>query len=185
MPAEEQAPWRAFGDELGVLFQIVDDMLDGDGYVGAHGADGARHWPTRRRSVPTRGSAEVQADTSCWPASSTPRGPHVLAAYPLPGEEARSTSCSSSAGSPRSRAQAQALVLAGRVPGHARRASRSTRTASSASSAPPRYVSRGGEKLANALDALAVDAGGARLPRRRRLDRRLHGLSAPARRERA
>ena len=38
----EQAPWRAFGDELGLLFQIVDDILDGDGYVLSHGADGAR-----------------------------------------------------------------------------------------------------------------------------------------------
>src|ERR1700755_115888 len=25
----EQAPWRVFGDELGLLFQIVDDILDG------------------------------------------------------------------------------------------------------------------------------------------------------------
>jgi geranylgeranyl diphosphate synthase, type II len=38
----EQSPWRGFGDELGLLFQIVDDILDGDGYVLEHGADGAR-----------------------------------------------------------------------------------------------------------------------------------------------
>ena len=37
-----QAPWRAFGEELGVLFQIVDDVLDGDGYATALGEDGAR-----------------------------------------------------------------------------------------------------------------------------------------------
>jgi geranylgeranyl pyrophosphate synthase len=37
-----QRPWRAFGDELGLLFQIVDDILDGDGYVVTHGEDGAR-----------------------------------------------------------------------------------------------------------------------------------------------
>ncbi len=42
MPEREQAPWRAFGDELGLLFQIVDDVLDGDGYVLEHGAEGAR-----------------------------------------------------------------------------------------------------------------------------------------------
>src|SRR5262245_15548714 len=42
VPEAEQAPWRAFGDELGLLFQIVDDILDGDGYVVTHGADGAR-----------------------------------------------------------------------------------------------------------------------------------------------
>src|ERR687887_725415 len=42
MPERDQASWRAFGDELGLLFQIVDDILDGDGYVLSHGAEGAR-----------------------------------------------------------------------------------------------------------------------------------------------
>src|SRR3954462_9551749 len=42
VPVTEQAPWRAFGDELGLLFQIVDDILDGDGYVLVHGEAGAR-----------------------------------------------------------------------------------------------------------------------------------------------
>jgi geranylgeranyl diphosphate synthase, type II len=42
VPAAEQASWRDFGDELGLLFQIVDDILDGDGYVVTHGVDGAR-----------------------------------------------------------------------------------------------------------------------------------------------
>ncbi|MBM2822701.1 MAG: polyprenyl synthetase family protein [Thermoleophilia bacterium] len=27
----DQAPWRAFGEDVGLLFQIVDDILDGDG----------------------------------------------------------------------------------------------------------------------------------------------------------
>ncbi|HEX2303890.1 MAG TPA: polyprenyl synthetase family protein [Gaiella sp.] len=38
----EQAPWRAFGEELGLLFQAVDDVIDGDGYAAQLGADGAR-----------------------------------------------------------------------------------------------------------------------------------------------
>ena len=42
IPERAQGPWRAFGDELGLLFQIVDDILDGDGYVVTHGEDGAR-----------------------------------------------------------------------------------------------------------------------------------------------
>jgi geranylgeranyl diphosphate synthase type II len=42
VPADEQAPWRAFGEELGVLFQAVDDVIDGDGYAAALGAVGAR-----------------------------------------------------------------------------------------------------------------------------------------------
>ncbi len=42
VPAAEQPAWRAFGDELGLLFQIVDDLLDGDGYAEVHGIDEAR-----------------------------------------------------------------------------------------------------------------------------------------------
>ena len=42
VPEVEQVPWRDFADELGLLFQIVDDILDGDGYVVTHGVDGAR-----------------------------------------------------------------------------------------------------------------------------------------------
>ena len=38
----DQSAWRAFGDELGLLFQIVDDILDADGYAVTHGIDGAR-----------------------------------------------------------------------------------------------------------------------------------------------
>ena len=33
VPEAEQAPWRAFAAEFGLLFQVVDDMLDGDGLV--------------------------------------------------------------------------------------------------------------------------------------------------------
>jgi geranylgeranyl diphosphate synthase type II len=33
LPAAEHPPWRAFAGELGLLFQVVDDILDGDGYV--------------------------------------------------------------------------------------------------------------------------------------------------------
>ena len=42
LPAAEHAPWRAFAAELGLLFQIVDDILDGDGYVAEVGAAEAR-----------------------------------------------------------------------------------------------------------------------------------------------
>ena len=48
--------------------------------------------------------------------------------------------------------------------------------------AAPAFVSRGGIKLANALDALGLDVGGALRARRRRLDGRLHRLPAAARR---
>src|SRR5947208_9525511 len=42
VPERDQAPWPAFRDELGVQFPVVDDILDEDGYVLTHGADGAR-----------------------------------------------------------------------------------------------------------------------------------------------
>ncbi len=42
VPGGEQSPWRAFASELGTLFQVVDDVLDGDGYALSLGDEGAR-----------------------------------------------------------------------------------------------------------------------------------------------
>lgn len=42
VPVAAQRPWRAFGDELGILFQVVDDVLDEDGYVRTLGLEEAR-----------------------------------------------------------------------------------------------------------------------------------------------
>ena len=42
VPADGQAAWRAFGEELGLLFQAVDDVIDGDGYAIELGEGGAR-----------------------------------------------------------------------------------------------------------------------------------------------
>ncbi|HET7137843.1 MAG TPA: TlyA family RNA methyltransferase [Gaiellaceae bacterium] len=59
-----------------------------------------------------------------------------------------------------SRAQAQALVMAGRVPGHAKPGEQVDEGASLEVTDPPPYVSRAGHKLANALDALGIDVSG-------------------------
>jgi 23S rRNA (cytidine1920-2'-O)/16S rRNA (cytidine1409-2'-O)-methyltransferase len=59
-----------------------------------------------------------------------------------------------------SRAQAQALVLAGRVPGYAKAGQQVDESAELEVTAPARFVSRGGEKLAHALDVLGVDPAG-------------------------
>ena len=64
VPEREQPPWRAFGDELGLLFQIVDDILDGDGYVVTHGADGARVLADQAAARARARLAAVPADTS-------------------------------------------------------------------------------------------------------------------------
>ena len=59
-----------------------------------------------------------------------------------------------------SRAQAQALVIAGLVPGFDKPGTQVEESTLLAVERPPRFVSRGGEKLAHALDALAVDPRG-------------------------
>jgi 23S rRNA (cytidine1920-2'-O)/16S rRNA (cytidine1409-2'-O)-methyltransferase len=59
-----------------------------------------------------------------------------------------------------SRAQAQALVLAGRVPGYDKPGTQVDDATELEVERPPPYVSRGGEKLAHALDALGVDPSG-------------------------
>ena len=59
-----------------------------------------------------------------------------------------------------SRAQAQALVMAGRVPGHSKPGEQVDESAPLEVEAPPPYVSRAGHKLANALDAFGVDVAG-------------------------
>jgi 23S rRNA (cytidine1920-2'-O)/16S rRNA (cytidine1409-2'-O)-methyltransferase len=59
-----------------------------------------------------------------------------------------------------SRAQAQALVLAGRVRGYDKPGVQVDDGAELDVERPPRYVSRGGEKLAHALDAFGVDPSG-------------------------
>jgi 23S rRNA (cytidine1920-2'-O)/16S rRNA (cytidine1409-2'-O)-methyltransferase len=59
-----------------------------------------------------------------------------------------------------SRSQAQAMVLAGLVPGFAKPGQQVTDDVALEVRQPPRFVSRGGEKLAHALDALAVDPAG-------------------------
>jgi 23S rRNA (cytidine1920-2'-O)/16S rRNA (cytidine1409-2'-O)-methyltransferase len=59
-----------------------------------------------------------------------------------------------------SRTQAQALVMAGLVPGYDKPGTQVEEDAALDVERPPPYVSRGGEKLAHALDVLGVDPSG-------------------------
>jgi 23S rRNA (cytidine1920-2'-O)/16S rRNA (cytidine1409-2'-O)-methyltransferase len=59
-----------------------------------------------------------------------------------------------------SRAQAQALVMAGLVPGHTKAGEQVDEAAALEVEQPPPYVSRAGHKLAHALDAFGVDPAG-------------------------
>jgi geranylgeranyl diphosphate synthase type II len=80
---DERAPWRAFGDELGVLFQIVDDILDATGtaeelgktpgkdeaagkvtYVSLHGIERARELADEARARVNDRLGSLPADTT-------------------------------------------------------------------------------------------------------------------------
>jgi geranylgeranyl diphosphate synthase type II len=83
LPEAERAPWRGFGDELGVLFQIVDDILDATGtveelgktpgkdeaagkvtYVSLHGLEHARQLADEARARVNERLESLPADTS-------------------------------------------------------------------------------------------------------------------------
>ena len=83
LPEEDCAPWRAFADELGLLFQIVDDILDATGtseelgktagkdeaagkvtYVSLHGLERARELADEARARVAARLREIPADTS-------------------------------------------------------------------------------------------------------------------------
>jgi 23S rRNA (cytidine1920-2'-O)/16S rRNA (cytidine1409-2'-O)-methyltransferase len=59
-----------------------------------------------------------------------------------------------------SRTQAQALVMAGRVPGHSKAGEQVAEDLPLEVTQPPPYVSRAGHKLANALDAFGLSVEG-------------------------
>jgi geranylgeranyl diphosphate synthase type II len=64
VPEREQGAWRAFAEELGMLFQVVDDILDGDGYVLREGEQGARRIAGKAAERASGKLAEIEADTS-------------------------------------------------------------------------------------------------------------------------
>jgi geranylgeranyl diphosphate synthase type II len=64
VPEDEQQPWRQFAQELGLLFQVVDDILDGDGFVAERGIDGARMLADEVSAHTRSRLAELDADTT-------------------------------------------------------------------------------------------------------------------------
>jgi geranylgeranyl diphosphate synthase type II len=60
----EQTAWRAFAAELGGLFQLVDDILDGDGAVATYGLDRARTLADEAAARAQARLAGIDADTS-------------------------------------------------------------------------------------------------------------------------
>ncbi len=64
VPEPEQAPWRSFGDELGLLFQIADDVLDGDGYAARLGEQAALGLVREAAERARAALSAIDADTS-------------------------------------------------------------------------------------------------------------------------
>ena len=64
VPEQEQAPWRTFAADFGLLFQIVDDLLDGDGLVQERGVDAARALADETEERARGVLAEIPADTA-------------------------------------------------------------------------------------------------------------------------
>jgi len=83
LPPAEREPWAAFGEEVGLLFQIVDDVLDATGtaaelgktpgkdeaagkvtYVSLHGLERARELADAARARVNARLAELPADTT-------------------------------------------------------------------------------------------------------------------------
>jgi geranylgeranyl diphosphate synthase type II len=64
VPEREQPSWRAFGDELGLLFQVVDDVLDGDGYAQELGPGPARRFAGEVAERAQDRLDAIDADTS-------------------------------------------------------------------------------------------------------------------------
>jgi geranylgeranyl diphosphate synthase type II len=63
-PAAVHPAWRLFAAELGLLFQVVDDILDADGYVVEVGEVRARELADEAATRAEARLAQVPADTS-------------------------------------------------------------------------------------------------------------------------
>jgi geranylgeranyl diphosphate synthase type II len=64
VPEAGQVRWRAFSDELGMLFQVVDDILDEDGFFVSDGPEGARKLADEAAERAHDRLAAIPADTS-------------------------------------------------------------------------------------------------------------------------
>jgi len=64
VPEQDQAPWRSFASEFGLLYQVVDDVLDEDGLVAQLGAEGAYELAEEVEGRARARLAEIPADTS-------------------------------------------------------------------------------------------------------------------------
>ena len=60
----EQDPWRAFAADFGLLYQVVDDVLDGDGLAAELGRGGASDLADEIEGRARAHLGEIPADTA-------------------------------------------------------------------------------------------------------------------------
>jgi geranylgeranyl diphosphate synthase, type II len=64
VPPERQPPWREFGADYGFLYQVVDDLLDDDGFVRELGRERTRALAAEAEASARARLLELGADTS-------------------------------------------------------------------------------------------------------------------------
>jgi geranylgeranyl diphosphate synthase, type II len=64
VPLADQAPWRGFAADFGLLYQVVDDVLDEDGLAAKLGHEGASTLAGEIESRARARLAEIPADTA-------------------------------------------------------------------------------------------------------------------------
>jgi geranylgeranyl diphosphate synthase type II len=64
VPNGAQSSWRVFAHEFGLLFQVVDDIIDGDGVVEQGGPAAARELAQNVEARARAALDEIDADTS-------------------------------------------------------------------------------------------------------------------------
>jgi geranylgeranyl diphosphate synthase type II len=64
VPETEQVPWRSFGSEFGLLYQVVDDVLDGDGLAAELGGEQAHGLAEELETRARDALVEISADTT-------------------------------------------------------------------------------------------------------------------------
>jgi len=64
VPEPDRAPWRSFASQFGLLYQVVDDVLDGDGLAAELGRDGAHGLADELEGKARAQLDAIPADTS-------------------------------------------------------------------------------------------------------------------------
>jgi geranylgeranyl pyrophosphate synthase len=63
LPEADRARWRAFSEQVGALFQLIDDLLDGDGFAAAYGMEETRRRADDAAERALSALAELASDT--------------------------------------------------------------------------------------------------------------------------